>query len=372
MLLHGKEEFNYLLTSIKDAITVHFARSRQSTQGNDPIFPEIIQAIGLRYLAHGDLVITLADLYCMSIPSAKRVINMFLDAIDFNDECPELAIKLPRNAYEIHELAERWEEKSTGHGLMRGHVAALDGYFASSICPFDVDNQQDYYSGHYMSHGLNIQAMSDPDLLFLYFGTIAPGKTNNYRVFGWCTALQEWLEYLPDGYYTSADNAYALSRKVLTPFKGVLARGEYHNVYNFFLSQHRVRVEMAFGRMTTKWRRLRQKLTNSTEKNARICRVCAKLHNFCIRMKQKRGEGFVPRFEGSNPDPQNFGIDPIDLGGNRRHKYGFLPTPPAAKGDAPSYESLHPDPSLREEKLSQVESRGRVCSQAKVLRNKNR
>ena len=101
--------------------------------------------------------------------------------------------------------------------------------------------------------------------------------------------------------------------------------------------------------------------------------VCAKLHNFCIRMKQKRGGGgFVARFEGSNPDPENFGIDPIDLGGNCWHNFGFLPRPPAAEGDAPSNKSPHPDPSLREEKLAQVESRGRVRPQANILRNKNR
>ena len=80
----------------------------------------------------------------------------------------------------------------------------------------------------------------------------------------------------------------------------------------------------------------------------------------------------MPRFEGSNPDPKNFWIDPIDLGGNRRHNFGFLPTPLAAKGDAPSYESLHPDPPPWEEKLAQVKSQEKVCPKANVLRNKNR
>ena len=45
--------------------------------------------------------------------------------------------------------------------------------------PRGVSNQADYFSGHYQAYGLNIQAMCDPDLLFLYVAVAGPGKIND-------------------------------------------------------------------------------------------------------------------------------------------------------------------------------------------------
>ena len=57
---------------------------------------------------------------------------------------------------------------------------------------------------------------------------------------------------------------------------------ETQRTFNYFLSQLRIRIEMAFGRMTTKWRILRWNLENGTRRNSRIIRVYATLHNYVI------------------------------------------------------------------------------------------
>ena len=44
------EHWDYLLEGIRAAITVDYEKSRDSTGGNDPIYPEIIMAMGLRFL----------------------------------------------------------------------------------------------------------------------------------------------------------------------------------------------------------------------------------------------------------------------------------------------------------------------------------
>ena len=80
------DDFDVLLAALEDAITVCFKQSRRSTGGNDPIYPEIVMACGLRFLGINDTPETLADLYGMSVSSARRVINMFLDAVDYNGE----------------------------------------------------------------------------------------------------------------------------------------------------------------------------------------------------------------------------------------------------------------------------------------------
>ena len=324
-------------------------------------------ACGLRFLALNDSIATLADLYGMSVPSARRVVNMFLDAVDFNTSFAPLQVRLPdpSNREELAELADRWASKSTAFGLLNNNICALDGWLPRTEMPWDVPNQGGYFSGHYQCFGLNVQAMCDPDLIFLYVAVVAPGKTNDVRAFGWCYALQQWLNALPDEYFISADNAYTISRRVLIPFSGGEAYVEVHRTYNFYLSQLRIRIEMAFGRLTTKWRRLRTPLNYSSAKNAQIVRVCTKLHNYCIRKQLERGEGSVPRFVGSTVAPDEYGIEQRNDGENRVSDFGFLET----EGGDDGYWSLMPNFSRRNEVVADVVSRDLRQHPGNRLRN---
>ena len=65
-----------------------------ASDGNDPIYLEVVMAIGLRFLGVGDTVSGLADVYGLSDFSCWQCINMFLDAIDYNETCPELQVRL--------------------------------------------------------------------------------------------------------------------------------------------------------------------------------------------------------------------------------------------------------------------------------------
>jgi hypothetical protein len=103
------------------------------------------------------------------------------------------------------------------------------------------------------------QAAVDHMLRFRYIAVAAPGKTNDGRAFQKCLGLRQWLAELDPKYYICADNAYPLSNKILTPFKGAQAIAVYNSSYKFYLSQLQMRVELAFGRMTTKFRLLRTK-----------------------------------------------------------------------------------------------------------------
>ena len=284
------EHWDYLLEGIRDAITVDYEKSRESTGGNDPIYPEIIMAMGLRFLGLGSTPADLADLYGMSMTSCRRCLNMFLNAIDYNTELPELQVRLPdpTNDTALRDLADRWENVSTVFRLFENNLGCLDGWLPRTQAP-SVPNQADYFSGHYQCYGLNVQAMCDPDLLFLYVAVAAPGKTNDARAFYRCNDLIQWLEALPEEYYSIGDNAYPLSLRMLIPFNKaeIVAFGKYADcarTYNFYLSQLRMRIEMAFGRLTTKWRILRRTLDFKCENNAKLVRVCIKLHNFCINM----------------------------------------------------------------------------------------
>ena len=319
-----KEHFDYLVDALRSDITVDPTKSMNSTRGVvEPISAELVARCGIDRIAHGASELVLQDLYGISLSSTKRVIELFLNAVDSNTTCPELQVHLPDPTIiaELDDMAKRWSNTSTAHRLFDGFLGALDGWLPRTEKPRGVTNQTDYFSGHYQCFGLNVQAMCDPDLVFTYYAVAAPGKVNDIRAFRRCDGLQQWIQQLPEQYYIGADNAYPLSRKILIPFSGPELDSEARRAYNFYLSQLRIRIEMAFGRLTTKWRILRTMLACLPRNNARIIRVCMRLHNFCIRMQQKDGGGRIGPAPEGGINPSDFDIDPFE--GN---PFGFLET----------------------------------------------
>ena len=288
-----KDHFDYLLGHLADAFGIDELQSIRSTSGNEFISPERILASGLEHFGEGSSIRSMAHSYGVSESSMKRMVDVFVDAIIMNTSCEELRIQLPDPSCpkQLRDLSQRWSEVSTAYTLFDGYLGSLDGLLQRTEMPFDVTNQVDYFSGHYQCYGLNMQAMCDPDLIFMYAACAAPGKVNDNRAFQRCEGLVSWIDALPDRYFVGADNAYPLSRKLLIPFSGAESSIEHHRTYNFYLSQLRIRIEMAFGLLTTKWRILRTTLRCSSANNARTVRVCMMLHNFCIRMIQ-RDEGW--------------------------------------------------------------------------------
>ena len=67
--------------------------------------------------------------------------------------------------------------------------------------------------------GLNVQAMCDSNLKFLYMAILAPGKSSNIKAYE-ALSLLTWIESLPPWIFVVADNAYMCSEHQLTPFFG--------------------------------------------------------------------------------------------------------------------------------------------------------
>jgi hypothetical protein len=125
-----------------------------------------------------------------------------------------MRIELPRGEDALRDLAQWWLDVLTcPEGLYWGHIGAIDGGFPLTVIPHGVSNQANYYSRHYQAYGLNIQAMCDPDLVFMYVAVAGPGKINDVRAFSCCTGLIDWFESLPNWCFVSADNTYPLTIK---------------------------------------------------------------------------------------------------------------------------------------------------------------
>jgi hypothetical protein len=263
----------------------------------------------------------LADTFGLSVPHSRYLVKKFINAVL---QCDELDFKLPTTRDELERSASEWNSKSSAAGVYHGCVGALDGWLQTTQKP-NLSNAADYRNGHYQMFGNNCQAVCDVHLRFIYFCVAGGGKMNDSKAIGRCFQFQQWLKDLPEEFFIVADNAYPLSNQCLTPFKGSQKNEVYNSSYNFHLSQLRIRIEMAFGRLTTKWRILRKKLDMGHEYNRKIAIVGALLHNYVVD-----NDGIRYDFVLVN-DLSELDIEPLlDVGVTNN---GFLPLRPIPQED---------------------------------------
>jgi hypothetical protein len=215
----------------------------------------------------------------------------FDDFVNAVNTCPDLDINFPQSAAEWKLVNAEFSAKSSD-GIMQGCVGAIDGYFQRIQTPFkkEVGNVQSYYSGHYESHGVNCQACVSSDLSFMYFGVVSPGSTNDNVSYPLADGLRDTVEQLPPGLYCVADAAYTLHENLLILFTGIERNDPAQDAFNFYMSQLRIRVEMAFGRLTNKFRILKGCMIGSLDRISAIVMACARLNNFIIGFNGVREE----------------------------------------------------------------------------------
>jgi hypothetical protein len=307
--------FEMLKAMLGEIIEIDPIQSRNSS-GSDPIIPEVVMACGIRWLAGGSYS-DIKNAYGLSRATFYRLRDLFIDAIC---DCKELDIKLPNlsDPNDIDRIRRQFEEKSS-NGIMRGCVGAVDGMLQEIQQPSYQDsegNPRAYHSGHYNCPGLNVLAMCDARLRFTFFGILKPGSTSDLRTYEF-SSLPQFVEALPDGTYIVGDAAFMVSEHLLIPFTGSSREVPEKDVFNFYLSQLRIRIEMAFGLLTNKWRVLRRPMQNGLRMNAKVLEACARLHNFVIENNNTPYEDRNEEFESA------MSIEPMD---NSPLGWGYLPT----------------------------------------------
>ena len=239
-----------------------------------------VVAIGLRFLA-GAHYLDLTDVHDVCVAEVYRCIERFIGALLQNED---LKIKLPVTPKQWEDIRYKFASKS--HERIFTHcIGAIDGFFQPTTVPakkYTGGNQRAYYSGHYKSPGLNCQAICDSRLRFLYFGVVGTGSTNDsiaYYNTGLDRILKETLQF---PLHLVGDAAYVESEILLTPFTGEQTNNPYCDAFNFYLSQLRICIEMAFGRLSSKWSILQRKLRQGLPNASKILNCCAILHNYVI------------------------------------------------------------------------------------------
>jgi DDE superfamily endonuclease len=305
--------FCKLLDLLRDDLMTMTDSQHGGYHDTDAVEPELIMAIGIRWLAGGSYV-DIRHVYGCSVASVFRFRDMFMQAVL---NCNELDIVFPDTDEDLKSTESKFAEKSSER-IMIGCVGAIDGLFVKVCRPSMKacgSNPQAYFSGHYMAHGLNIQAICDSDRCFTFFGVVAPGKTSDQVAFE-RTSIHKRIMALPMGKYLVGDAAYQVSDVVLVPFTGSQRQDPGRDAFNFFLSQLRIRIEMAFGLLQTKWCVLNRPLQVNLSTAAKVVETCARLHNFCLREDYN---------DGIDPDDESI-LNEIRTQRDSPLGWGYLPT----------------------------------------------
>ena len=168
--------------------------------------------------------------------------------------------------------------------------------------------------------------MCESKFRFIYFGAVGVGKTNDNRAVSRCKELVTWLQNLPKGYFAIGDNAYTIANYLLIPLTSLqMGDNKACRAYNFYLSQLRIHIEMAFGRLTTKWRIFRRNLEGNLDRISDIIVCAAKLHNFVIDNDPQH----IPELRNREyNNPNAWGVVTLPTGPNVPPNNGFLAADP--------------------------------------------
>jgi hypothetical protein len=242
------------------------------------------------HFARGVSYLDICNLTGISSASCYRIADSTARAIlECND--PEVDnIHFPQSLEECQHAANGFQAISH-RGVINNCVAAIDGYLLKTITPRkkEAGNVRSFFSGHYQCFGVNVQAACDAHCRFLFIGIAAPGVMPDRDAINE-VALGKLIESLPDGFVAIGDAAYTVTENLCALFYGHQAKNEDNDNFNFFGSQCRIRIEMAFGLLNMKWEIFQKPLKMKMSKMKLHLQAIARLHNFVINERLSRNK----------------------------------------------------------------------------------
>jgi hypothetical protein len=110
----------------------------------------------------------------------------------------------------------------SSNGVIDGCIACVDGILLKIQTPAatEVGNVKAFFSGHYQTYGINVQAACDSNCKFVSVCIAAPGGSNDIAAFRKTPLAGIVANEIPVGKYIVGDNAYTCCEHLLTPFAG--------------------------------------------------------------------------------------------------------------------------------------------------------
>ena len=278
----SKKSFDKLLSYINEGLI--YENERSIGRGG-PILPELRLYCTLRYLAGGSYL----DIHYFCGISETSFYSSVWRVLDLINKCPQLNIKFPQTSQECRDAAEGFRSVSSGDAIINC-VSVLDGLLVRVVTPSkkEAKNVRSFFSGHYQTYGMNIQAACDHLCRFTFLGVAGPGVMSDREAVEQ-VPLHRLIEQLPNDYCVIADCAYRPSEHLVPIFGGASALDPANNNWNYYASQCRIRIEMSFGMMKQKWGILNSPLKVRLRNVKRLMICIARLHNFTIMERLEIG-----------------------------------------------------------------------------------
>jgi len=136
----------------------------------------------------------------------------------------------------------------SSHRAIKGCVACLDCFLLQIKVPSksETGNVKAYFSGHYQTHGINIQAACDHQCRFVYAALAVPGEANDIAAYR-KTQFSQLVQKLSPWKFVIGDNAYMCSDTLQMPFSGLEKVEPAKDAFNFYFSHLQIRIEQALA-----------------------------------------------------------------------------------------------------------------------------
>lgn len=165
-----------------------------------------------------------------------------------------------------------------------GVIGAIDGSHISVKVP---SSEQDSYTNRKMTKSIIIQAICTSNKIFTNVCIGYPVRVHDARVLKNSEIFKILQNEGPsslfyDKYYVLGDSAYPNLTCLITPYKNYGNLSARKKKWNYFHSQTKVDIELSFGLLKGRWRRLLFLNVTNISKAPNIILACCVLHNFCL------------------------------------------------------------------------------------------
>jgi hypothetical protein len=210
---------------------------------------EMKVAMTIRLLAGGSYLDILAS-YATGETAVYNAFHEVVGWINSTFSFPLTEILRKRDETTLQKISDLFAVFSGS--VFRGCIGALDGIAIRIYRPFfsDVTDPGNFFSrkGFF---ALNVQAICDSSKRFLWVSTGHQGSTHDSVAFAdtklidELSSMAEWLR--SKQFFLVGDSAYSLASWIMTPFPDASVVGGFHDSFNFWLSNSRIRIECSFG-----------------------------------------------------------------------------------------------------------------------------
>ncbi|KAI8516593.1 hypothetical protein Bbelb_051740 [Branchiostoma belcheri] len=267
---------------------------RNDTRMRKAITAETRLAIGIYWLASGDLLRTVADLFGVSEGSVSNIVYEVCNAVV--DILGPQYLTFPRGE-RLTEIVRGYEER-WGFPQCGG---AIDGSHIEVKAPADL--RTDFYNrkGWY---SMVLQGIVDYRYRFIDVYTGWPGSVHDARVLRNSPVFRRatrgnGLSLFPQEFNRRisgtdvpvvllGDAAYPHLPWLMKPYPDNGHLSQEKTTFNYRLSRARMTVECAFGRLKGRWRCLSGELKIDLDRVPTVVTACCILHNVC----EQHGENY--------------------------------------------------------------------------------